>query len=182
MTKSNIVLYGFMFTGKSSVARRISEKHGLELVDTDLMIVDLEGATIEEVLQARGEVAFRGLERDLVREASEKEGAVIATGAGVPSDARNLELLGKNGVGIVLLAPPATILTRMREAATERPLLKGIAELARIQSMMADRREAYGRIAKRIDTHGLPLDVVERKVWDLFTQARGNAPLARPAR
>jgi shikimate kinase len=171
--KTNVVLYGFMGSGKSAVARRLGELHGLDVLDTDSMIEDLEGATIDEIFRTRGELAFRGLERDVVREVAERDRAVIATGGGVPLDQRNVELLARRGVGILLMASAPVVLERVRTHG-ERPLLRGSLDVGRIQSLMADRREAYARIPLRVDTAARSVDQVAGEVWRLFTETRGQ--------
>jgi len=172
MAKSNIVLYGFGCTGKSSVARRLGEVHGLEVVDTDELLVDLEGASIDEIVQARGEVAFRGMERDLVRDVAQKDGAVIATGSGVPLDPRNVEFLAMTGVGILLTASPATVLARMKAAPNPHPFLKPSFDLGRVAALMSDRRVPYSKIPHRVETNGMTVETATLKVWDLFQKER----------
>jgi shikimate kinase len=173
MPKTNIVLYGFMCTGKSTVGKALADHHGMEFIDTDDIIVDLEGVPIDEVFQARGEMAFRARERDIVREVAAKNNTVIATGGGVPLDPNNVELLSENGVGILLMVPAATVLERLKTPPV-RPLLKDKMELGKIQSLMSERRHAYGKIPHRLDTTRMPVHEVARQVWELFEKNRGD--------
>jgi len=171
--KSNLVLYGFMGSGKTSVGKRLAELHGMEFVDTDDILVDLEGVSIEESFATRGEVAFRAKERDVVRDVAKSSNAVIATGGGVPLDLRNVEALEEKGLGILLMVSAPDVVGRLKNA-SDRPLLKGQMEVGKVQSMLTQRRDAYGRIHHRVDTNRLTVDQVAAKVWQLFERERGS--------
>lgn len=171
--KTNLVLYGFMGAGKSSVGKRIAELHQMEFVDTDAIIVDLEGVSIDEVFQSRGEQAFRTRERDIVKDVAKGNQCVIATGGGVPLDPRNIEALEEKGVGVLLMVSAPDVVARLK-GADDRPLLKGGMEVGRVQSMLAQRRDAYGRIRHRVDTSRLSVDQVAAKVWQIFERERGS--------
>lgn len=173
--KSNLVLYGFMGAGKSSVGRRLAELHGMEYLDTDEILVDLEGVSIEESFQTRGEVAFRAKERDIVRDVAKANNTVIATGGGVPLDYRNVEALAEKGLGVLLSVSAPDVVARLKNTA-DRPLLKGNMDVGRVQSMLSQRRDAYGRIPFRVDTLRLTVDQVAAKVWHVFERERGATP------
>lgn len=175
--KTNLVLYGFMGSGKTSVGKRIAELHQMEYIDTDDIIVDLEGVSIEESFATRGETAFRAKERDIVRDVAKSNNAVIATGGGVPLDPRNVEALAEKGLGVLLMVTATDVVARLR-GTTDRPLLKGNMDVGRVQSMLAQRRDAYGRIPHRVDTMRLSVDQVAAKVWQLFERERGRRPKA----
>lgn len=171
--KTNLVLYGFMGAGKTSVAKRIAQLHGMEFVDTDEILVDLEGVSIEESFQTRGEVAFRAKERDIVRDVAKSTNAVIATGGGVPLDYRNVEALSEKGVGVLLSVAAPDVVARLRNT-EDRPLLKGNMDVGKVQSMLSQRRGAYGRIPFRVDTLRLTVDQVAARVWQVFERERGS--------
>ena len=172
--KTNIVLYGFMGSGKTTVGKRLAELHKMEFVDTDEILVDLEGVSIEESFTTRGELAFRAKERDIVRDvASSSNNAVIATGGGVPLDYRNIEALNEKGLGVLLMVTAPDVVARLKNT-EDRPLLKNGMEVGKIQSLMSQRRDAYGRITHRVDTLRLTPDQVAAKVWQVFERERGN--------
>lgn len=170
--KTNLVLYGFMGAGKSSVGKRIAELHKMDFLDTDEIMIDLEGVSIEESFQTRGEMAFRAKERDIVRDVAKSSNTVIATGGGVPLDYRNLEVLNEKGLGVLLSVPAAEVVARLKNT-DDRPLLKGGMDVGRVQSLMTQRRDAYGRIPFRVDTLRLSVDQVAAKVWQVFERERG---------
>lgn len=120
----NIVLTGFMASGKSEISKAIAKLSDYMLLDTDDMIVEKAGMSINEIFAAHGEEYFRQLEKEAVREASKAKKAVIATGGGVVLDKENVSVLRSTGV-IFNLAPDFSVIReRLEEARKTRPLLK----------------------------------------------------------
>ena len=77
--KRNLVLTGFMGTGKTTVGRILAERLGYTFVDTD-EVIESRAGPISEIFEQRGEAGFRVLERDVARELADRRGLVIATG------------------------------------------------------------------------------------------------------
>lgn len=120
----NIVLTGFMASGKTEISKSIASVSKYKRVDTDDMIEKAAGMTINEIFAKYGEERFREMEREAVKEAASMENTVIATGGGVVLDASNVEELRKTGV-IFNLAPDFEVIAdRIETAAATRPLLK----------------------------------------------------------
>ena len=86
----NLVLTGFMATGKTTVGRSLAERLGLEFVDTDLLIESMHGP-ISQIFEQKGEEWFRSIERGVAAELGTKTGLVIATGGRLLLDPENLE-------------------------------------------------------------------------------------------
>ena len=91
----NIVLTGFMATGKTEISKAISEISKYNLVDTDDMIVEQEGITINEIFDKCGEEYFRKTECEVIKKAAEKKNVVIAPGGGVVLNGQKKEYLRK---------------------------------------------------------------------------------------
>ena len=120
----NIVLTGFMASGKTSIAKEIAGLSDYKYIDTDDMITVSEGKSINDIFAESGEAEFRRIERDAVRRAAALSDHVISTGGGVPLDVSNICELRKNGI-IVNLAPDFSVIeARIKRAAATRPLLK----------------------------------------------------------
>ena len=66
----NIVLTGFMATGKTSIGRAIADRSDYTFEDTDSMIITKTGMDINEIFSKYGEEHFRALERECVKEAA----------------------------------------------------------------------------------------------------------------
>ncbi len=138
----NIVLTGFMATGKSEISRSVAELSKYTLVDTDEMIVRKMNMTINEIFEKYGEEYFRKLEREAVADAAEEKDAVIATGGGVVLDKQNIEALRKTGV-IFNLAPDFSVIReRLENARRTRPLLQG-ESIENIEKRFNDRKKYY---------------------------------------
>jgi shikimate kinase/3-dehydroquinate synthase len=156
----NIILIGFMGTGKSEVGKRLARELGWSFEDTDLQIQDREGRTIPEIFKQSGEATFRRLEKGIVAELARKEGSVIATGGGAVMDPVNLRNLRRNGILISLSASPEAILGRT--TGSDRPLLLHDDRLHKIRELLESRRPYYCLSDYRINTtHRDPRQVVK---------------------
>jgi shikimate kinase len=159
----NLVLTGFMATGKSAVGKILAEKLGWTFYDTDSMIEKETGLTVPEIFAKRGEAPFRDLETQTVRLLSLLDRAVIATGGGVPLREENMAELEKNGWVVCLAAQPETILERVGEKVEDRPLLSDGDPFLKVQKLLRDREKAYARCALRVETDALaPAQVAEK--------------------
>ncbi len=118
-TAGNIVLTGMPGSGKSTVAKILAKRLGLEMVDTDELFTEENGITPEDCIRQNGESAFRALEKKAVYLSAQKGGRVIATGGGVVLDPENIEMLSLNGTIVF-------INRKLSDLATEgRPLSEG---------------------------------------------------------
>ncbi len=150
----NIVLVGFMGTGKTTVGRLLSETTGMPLVDMDTLIEARAGKTINEIFAEDGEPHFRWLERQLVQELAAGENQIISTGGGIVLNPDNIADFEKNGLVVCLLADAETVLDRVQHDST-RPLLAGD-KRTRILELLESRKPLYESIPHRIDTSGRP--------------------------
>ncbi len=165
MSKKNIVLIGFMGTGKTAVGRRLAWRLKREFVDTDQEIEKLTGKTVAQIFAKDGEVRFRSEEALLTKKLAAREGLVISTGGGLVLNPENVKLLGENGVFIALKASPQVIYQRLKNKKNRPLLLKGDLK-ERIASLLAVREGVYSSIAAyTVDTGEVSVDeAVERIV------------------
>lgn len=155
----NIVLTGFMGTGKSAVGRRIATKTGRTFVDLDAEII-AEHGDIAELFADVGEEKFRDIERQMVAKFAPKRNQVIATGGGTMTDPDNIvALLGAEV--FTLTASPEEIEQRVTaDGIASRPLLANSKDVtATISDMLKQRADAYGKFTQ-VDTTGKSLDEV----------------------
>lgn len=165
--KANIVLAGFMGTGKTTVGKLLADRLGLTFVDMDAVIEERQGRPIAAIFAADGEPFFRRLERELVRELSARQGLVIATGGGVVTDPDNLRDYERSGLVVCLTATAETILRRVARE-SHRPLLEGDEKARRIVALLAARRGLYGAIRHQVDTESLPPEQVADRIAALY--------------
>jgi shikimate kinase len=157
----NIVLTGFMGTGKTEVGRILSRKLGYVLVDADTEIEKEQGITITEIFKQYGEPKFREIESNVIKRLSEIKNAVISTGGGAVLRQENMDNLRKNGVIICLTASPETILKRTGNN-NDRPLLQVDNPLQKIKELLKFRRPYYEKADIMIDTENkTPLEVAD---------------------
>ncbi len=157
----NIVLTGFMGTGKSSVARELSRLLGMKLVDVDEEIERSEKMRISEIFEKFGEPRFRDIETETIRKLAAGDHLIIATGGGAVLKEENMEVLRRSGMIFCLVARPETIYERTRLNG-ERPLLKTDEPLKRITDLLEYRKPFYERAGTMINTEGKsPQEIAE---------------------
>jgi shikimate kinase len=154
LENKNIVLVGFMGTGKTTVGQALAQQRGLSFVDLDDAIVAAAGKSIPEIFSEEGEEAFRAQERAVVLAAAAKTGQVISCGGGIVKDSANIAALEATGDLVCLTASAKTILERVG-ADTNRPLLAGGDRLTRIQALLLERAPFYDKIDRQVATDGL---------------------------
>lgn len=140
----NIILIGYMGSGKTTVGKIAAERKNYTFVDTDEMIVEQQHRSISEIFAADGERVFRDMETALLRQliAEKREHLVISTGGGMPLRTENQQLLARLGKVVYLKASPATIYNRIK-GDTTRPLLQCENPLERIEKMIVERSPLY---------------------------------------
>ena len=150
----NLVLVGFMGTGKSAVGRRVAALAAAPFLEMDAELERRAGKSISRIFAEDGEPAFRDQEAQLAEEWGRKQGAVISCGGGVVLRETNLRALQANGLLVCLTARPEVILARTARAA-KRPLLAGDNPEQKIRDLLAARAPLYAKISVQIDTSDL---------------------------
>jgi 3-dehydroquinate synthase len=165
----NLVLTGFMGTGKTTVGHELALKLDMEFVDTDELIESRFGP-ISRIFEERGEAEFRSIEQSVAAELGERKGLVIATGGRMILDPGNFRALSKNGRIFCLVATPDEIHHRVVNdpARRDRPLLKVEDPRQRIIELMTEREGDYVRFPQLTTDHAGP-GVIADEVADLWT-------------
>jgi shikimate kinase len=169
----NVVLIGFMGSGKSSVGRELAKRWGFHFLDTDSMIRHQCGKSIPEIFSSLGEVYFREQEFITLSKLLECHRSVIATGGGIVIQPRNLPLLGQLGITIWLKADQTTILERVSRN-KNRPLLQTPDPEGTIAELLEERAPLYQSAADLIvNSSGLThYEVAERVILGLKNLGR----------
>ncbi|GAB4416490.1 MAG: shikimate kinase [Thermodesulfovibrionales bacterium] len=165
----NIVLTGFMGTGKTEVGRELSNILHWRLIDVDDEIVRSKKMAIKDIFSSLGEEAFRDMETEMIREVSKNKNVIISTGGGAVLRQENMDILRENGIIVCLTAAPETILKRTANN-DERPLLQVDNPLKRIRELLEFRRPFYEKADIMIDTehktpHQIAWEILERAGW-----------------
>ena len=139
----NIILVGYMGSGKSTVGKKAARAMEYTFLDTDALIEQEEGMAISEIFEKKGEPYFREKETEMILKLlAEPKGNIIATGGGLPMKDGNAELLKKLGTVIYLKAETDTLMKRL-SGDTVRPLLKNGDLREKIDTMLAVRGPVY---------------------------------------
>lgn len=148
----NLVLCGFMGTGKTTIGKALTTKSSLPFIDIDEEIEKRTGMKIVDIFARMGEQFFRDLEEEMIREFSREEGRIIAVGGGALQRESNLLALKERGFLLCLLSTPRVILRRLKNDET-RPLLKGEGnKLQRIEALLRKRFPNYLKADAFLDT------------------------------
>jgi 3-dehydroquinate synthase len=173
----NVVLTGFMGTGKTTVGRTLAKRLGRPFIDMDVVIERAVGKSIPRIFAEDGEERFRQLESTLCEKLSGRQGLVIATGGGTLLDAGNRERMLESGTVICLECHPAEVIRRLKEEGG-RPLLDVDDPRSEAERLMALRDGAYALLPWHIDTTGLLPETVIAEVLALSRTV--TLPVASP--
>jgi shikimate kinase len=163
--KTSIALIGFMGTGKTAVGKVLAAKMGKEFIELDSLIEQRARKSIPEIFQQDGEIGFRELEIEAVKDVADTKNAVIACGGGMVLNKINIDRLRKECIIVYLAASPGIILKRTSEDKNERPLLAVPDRPAQIRELLRFRQPFYQRAADiKIDTSKLDIDSVAERI------------------
>jgi shikimate kinase len=167
-TGRNLVLIGFMGSGKSSVGRELARRWGYRFIDTDAMIRHKYDLSIPDIFAKFGEPFFREAEYQALVRLQRIGSTVIATGGGIVTQPRNLPLLRTLGPVVWLSADQTTIVDRVGKS-THRPMLDQANPEESVTRLLAERAPLYRKAADLlIETSGLThREVADRIVLGL---------------
>lgn len=182
MNDRNLILAGFMGSGKSAVGRLCAERLGMDFLDTDQEIARRAGMPIPEVFERCGEAYFRAQERALVAELSARRGCVVATGGGMVVDDENRAALLASGMVVCLTAAPEVIVQRVGgdSAAQQRPMLRGGDVAGRVAQLLRERAPKYAQLHYHVDTSQRSPDEVAEIVCALYAREQARIPVVIP--
>ncbi|MEN9652829.1 MAG: hypothetical protein RL303_549 [Verrucomicrobiota bacterium] len=169
----NLILAGFMGTGKSALGRQLAKRWRRSFFDTDEMVEKLAGTSVADIFAQQGEAHFRALERQVVENLLPEYGAVIACGGGLVVPPGMGELVRSKGIVVTLFASVDTILRRTA-GNTRRPLLKGDDPESKVRELMKKREQAYMQAGIAVYTDGRSLQqlcVIVERVYEREARA-----------
>ncbi len=161
---NNIILTGFMGTGKTTIGRILAERLNRPFIDTDDYITAQVGKTIPQIFAESGEVGFRALEAQAARDLAAQQGLVISTGGGMLVNDVNRQILGASGLLVCLVARTEVIAGRLAHD-TNRPLASNW------QAIYEARRAVYASMPHQIDTSDLPPHTLTEQIITLWQQS-----------
>jgi shikimate kinase len=138
----SIYLIGMMGSGKTSTGRPLAKRLGYGFVDADAVIEQVAGCTIPEIFERDGEDGFRSIESQVLNAISQRHSLVVATGGGVVTKPENWGQL-HSGIVVWLDVDRAQLIERLRDDATQRPLLQQPDPEAALDALLQERRPLY---------------------------------------
>lgn len=166
----NIVLVGFMGTGKTTIGRRVASRLGLDFFDTDEYIKKCENMSVSDVITKKGIKYFEGAQRFAVMNICENQNVLIATGGSTLSDERNRALLSENGILVWLKAKPETIYENTKNSHNKRLEISG-KSIDEISEILARHEKNYANCDIIVDVDGSrDIDVIAETVIEKIKQ------------
>ncbi|GAY73941.1 shikimate kinase [Lentilactobacillus kosonis] len=158
----DLILVGFMGSGKSTVGKLLAQKLDKEYFDLDELVVQRAGMSIQEIFEQSGEAGFRKIEQQCLRDTEHLSG-ILSTGGGTPIPENNQQILNKMGAPVVLLAASIeTTLARITDS-DGRPLVEQLGPSG-LNKLFKQRQIAYSQVSDfQIHTDRLsPVEVTEQ--------------------
>lgn len=153
-----LFLVGYMGCGKSSTGRKLAKRVGFGFVDMDTQIEQLEGLTIAQIFEQKGEARFRELEREWLCGVDSDSDMIVATGGGVPCHGDNMAIMNRLGVTVYFKMSPEKLVDRLRGGRDKRPLIRGMSDselLTFIGENLVVRDPYYSEARMIIDCDGV---------------------------
>jgi len=167
----NLILTGFMGTGKTEVSRELARLLTMKLIDIDTEIEKSVKMSINQIFKQFGEQKFREMETEMIEKVSRERNILISTGGGAVLKQENMDVLKKTGRMICLMATPETILRRT-SGTGERPLLQVEKPFEKINELLNFRKPFYEKADMMIDTEDkTPLQIAEEIVEKVKNKA-----------
>jgi len=143
--KCNIVLIGFMGSGKTVIGRQVARMLNYDFADTDDEIAQVTGLTLPQLFRKHGEIRFRSEEKLVIQKLARREHMVIACGGSLLPARENLSLLMEKGWFVLLTADPEVIKSRISRK-SDRLLVSGKPTVEGISAIMTERESQYARL------------------------------------
>ncbi|RKD34581.1 shikimate kinase [Thermohalobacter berrensis] len=143
VVKPNIVLIGFMGTGKTSVGKYLAEITNRKFIDIDIEIEKKNNKKISEIFKLYGEKFFRNEEIKIVKEIYNKKNLIISTGGGIILNNKNIKYLKENGLIFLLNGSIETILMNLEKSSVNRPLLGNEKWERKVKKLLKERNDLY---------------------------------------
>ena len=168
-------------SGKSSVGRLLSKRLHREFTDTDTVVEEIGGKSIETIFAEDGEAVFRQLEADACLRLAEPANRIIACGGGALMSKSNRALLEAGGYLVCLTGEPRTLMERIGSNG-RRPLLAGEHPEQQLETLLSARQATYDSIPIQVDTTSLTVEQVADSVASYTFASRIHRMLARHPR
>jgi shikimate kinase len=165
-----LFIIGYKSSGKTTLGKQLAMRLKLAFIDLDEFLEQQEGKSIPEVFLEAGEEEFRRREQKALCRVIKKDNILVSTGGGAPCHSDNMNLMEKNGIVIYLKADDETLVSRLKTAAMDRPIVKGKSE-EELRIYLAELRSRcehyYIRAHIIVDGNNTGIDDIIKKVKNI---------------
>ena len=170
-----LFLVGYMGCGKSTTGRRVAKQLDVAYADTDALVEELEGASVNDIFHYEGEEYFRAAERKVLEKLiAGDEDVVVSTGGGLPTWADNMELMNRAGVTVWIDRSAEQTAKRLSpHGRQKRPKLRGLNDEELVEFMqrnMAERRPCYSKATHHIEVDSLGDYELCNQIAEIFSK------------
>ena len=165
--KKNLVLLGMMAVGKTTLAKIVAKKQGLEFIDIDKNIEKKNDMKIKDIFKIKGESFFRNEEEKEVLKSLKKNNCIIALGGGAFINDIIRENVLKNAISI-WLDVNIKILKERIKLNNRRPLLAGDNNEVVLKGLYESRRKIYKLANHKINCNELSKENLAKKIIKLY--------------
>lgn len=163
----NIVLIGFMGTGKTTVGRRLSASLGYDFADTDEYVKKCEKMPVFDIINKKGRQYFEGAEKFAVSVLSDKENCVISTGGTCLWNEENRKVLEKNGYLVWLSADAETIYNNTVNSHNKRQELTGLS-FDKVKELVKNREKHYEKCDFKVSVDGKSVSEIAQEIENWY--------------
>ncbi|MBB6631268.1 shikimate kinase [Clostridium algidicarnis] len=147
---SKLIFIGMPGAGKTTIGEAVSKEKEWRFIDTDKYIESREGSSISNIFKEKGELYFRDLEKNILKDFEDKSNMVISTGGGLPIYNNNMEKLNSLGLTIFLDTPIDELVERIKKD-NKRPLISQNHIKVELETLLKDRTQIYKKATIIID-------------------------------
>lgn len=165
-----VILLGYMTSGKTAVGKLLAKKLFLPFIDLDKYISEKEGMTISDIFKQRGEIYFRKIEHQYLKELLDsQEKFVLSLGGGTPCYAGNMDLIKNDtsSTSIYLEASINTLVERLQRGKNKRPLVSDLSDEKLIEFVakhLFERRNYYQQAAHKVQVNDKSLSTLVTEI------------------
>lgn len=162
-----IYLVGYMGSGKSKAGKLLASAMRYKFLDTDTMIEEETGKTVQQIFREKGEDYFRKLEKKVLRKTELTNRVVVATGGGLPGFDENMSWMNEHGITVYLEANEGLLFHRLATSKEGRPLienLKDVELMEQISRHLTERGPVYNLAKIKVNALSLNVKILKQKI------------------
>lgn len=165
-----IYLIGYMGSGKSKAGKALATAMRYKFFDTDLMIGEETGKTIQQIFSAKGEEYFRKLENKILQKTFSMNRIVVATGGGLPCFHENMKAMNEHGITVYLEANEGLLFHRLATSKQGRPLIENLNDVELMEQIarhLTERSPVYNLAKIKVNAANLNVKLLQQKIEKL---------------